>query len=358
MLLGDFAEAAPEAGLELAVTSLAPFAGEPAARRLETLGIAPQHVAVRGLIDPRSVRALRRRLAATAPDIVHTHLDYADVLGGAAARTLGVPSVATLHVMRWAAAGARERARLELFGRVRRRTARRVIAVSAAARAAYLEHGWDTPARVVSVHNGIARSSRRGAGAAVRAGLGIAPDALVVTMLSVLRGGKGHDEALEAFATLRERFPAARLVIAGTGPDEERLRTAAGDGVVFAGHRDDVMELLDASDVLLHPSHVDAFPTALLEALAAGVPVVATAVGGIAEIVEDRETGLLVAAPPRVAALEAALSELLGDAALRARLGAAGAASFAARFTARRWVAELAALYAAVSSSRSKTSAT
>lgn len=348
MLLGDLAQAAPEAGLRLSVTSLSRSSGQPAARRLEALGVRVEDVDVGGLLSPRAVLGVRRSIASARPDVVHTHLDYADVLGGAAARSLGLPSVCTLHVMRWAAASARDRVRLEVIGRTRRWTAARVIAVSDAAREAYLACGWDRPERVVTVHNGVARAARPGSGPAVRAGLGLPADALVVTMLSVLRGAKGHEEALAAVQALRGPHPDLRLVVAGTGPEEQSLRALArrlGGAVVFAGHRDDVMALLDATDVLLHPSHVDAFPTALLEAMAASVPVVATAVGGIPEMVADGKTGLLMAAPPEPRAIAAALGRLLTDADLRASLGEGGRAAFAQGFTADRWCEALTALY-------------
>ena len=96
-----------------------------------------------------------------------------------------------------------------------------------------------------------------------------------------------------------------------------------GDAVVLTGYRDDVMELLDATDVLVHPSRTEAFPTALLEAMAARVPVVATAVGGIPEIVADGRTGLLVDAPPDAGRFADAVLSLAADPDLRRRLGEA-----------------------------------
>jgi glycosyltransferase involved in cell wall biosynthesis len=114
---------------------------------------------------------------------------------------------------------------------------------------------------------------------------------------------------------------------------------------VLAGHRDDVMAVLDASDALLHPSATDAFPTVLLQALAAGVPIVASEVGGIPEIVEDGRTGLLVPPPLTPRAFAARLDQLLGDGDLRRAFAERGRERYAAEFTAERWAGRLRSIY-------------
>jgi glycosyltransferase involved in cell wall biosynthesis len=236
----------------------------------------------------------------------------------------------------------------------RRRCAQRVIAVSDAARRAYLEQGWDSPERVVTLHNGIIDAARPGAGAAVRRSLGLEPTDLVVAMVSVLRPGKGHEQALEALRLLQDERH-VHLLIVGDGPLRAELAERArqfGPAVRLLGHRDDVMSVLDASDVVLHPSEHDAFPTTLLEAMAASLPVVASDVGGIPEIVVPGSTGTLVPAPVSPADLAAALAPLLDDAALRSRWGAAGRARFQERFTADRWACRVRDLYEEVTSAR------
>lgn len=348
MLLGDFAEAAPAAGVELSVTYLSAVDDAPAAPRLRAAGVAPYLLNAAHFASPTAMRALRRRIRSSGADIVHTHLDYADVLGGIAARALGVPAVSTVHVMQWDRDDLRSRVRLAVGGRVRRHACRRVVAVSDAGRAAYLQQGWDRPEHVVTIRNGVARRAQPGAGRAVRAALGVPPDALVATMLTVLRPGKGHLEAFAAMARLREAQPGVLLLVGGAGPLDHELREAAaplGDAVRFLGHRDDVMAVLDASDVLLHPTRVDAFPTALLEAMAARVPVVATAVGGIPEIVEHDRTGLLLDPPVDAAQIARVLGALLADPARRRELGEAGAGRFAEQFSATRWMQRLTSLY-------------
>jgi glycosyltransferase involved in cell wall biosynthesis len=285
---------------------------------------------------------------------VHTHLGLADVVGTLAARSLGVPAVSTIHLVAGQPTGRpadqtrRARARMRLAALVRRRAGARVIAVSEAARVAYLMQGWDLPRHVVTVHNGIARDARAGAGAAVRAELGIAPDELVVSTVTVLRQGKGHDLAISAVAALLARFPKLRLVVLGDGSAREqihRLAAPLGDAVVFTGHHGDPMAMLAATDVLLHPTRMDAFPTALLEAAASRVPVIATNVGGVPEIVEDGHTGVLLDFPPTAPALTAELARLLEDPSLRRRMGERAEQRFLERFTAARWAARLREVY-------------
>jgi glycosyltransferase involved in cell wall biosynthesis len=220
--------------------------------------------------------------------------------------------------------------------------------VSESSRSAYLAAGCDVPEHVQVLHNGIVDRARPGAGSGVRRELGLAQDEVVITALSKLRPEKNFEASIDAVMLIRRRFPKARLVIAGDGPHEQAVRRHAaglGDAVVLAGHREDTMELLDASDILVHPSHFDAFPTTLLEAMAASVPVVATGAGGMLEIVEPDVTGILVPPPPSAAAFAAAMTPLLEHAERRAQLGAAGRARYERRFTAAAWARRVRALY-------------
>jgi len=350
-LLADLAAAAPAAGIDLSVGYLQDIDGSPSARRLRAAGVEPMLVGTGRLTDPRSLSAVGAHLRAQAPDVLHTHLDSADVLGGLAARRLGIPSVCTVHLAATAVSarpGAGGAAKARVIEAVRRRTARTVVAVSDAARAAYLARTGAAPEHVVTVRNGIAAPHTRRGAPEVRAQLGIAPDAVVVAMVSVLRAGKGHEVAAGALARLAARHPSAVLLLVGDGPsraDVEALAAPLGDRAVLAGHRDDVPDLLAAADVLIHPTRMDAFPTVLLEAAAAGLPVVATRVGGVPEIVDDGVTGTLVAPPPDAEAFAVALEPFLADAAARARAGAAARARFAAEFSADRWAARLRAVY-------------
>lgn len=346
LLLADLAEGAEAHGLELSVGFLYDTEAS-AGPRLRSAGLRPEPVGAGGLADLRTFRLVRRHLARLRPDVLHTHLQYSDLIGGVAARTLGIPAVATLHVLD-SHETTRDRLRARLAALARRRCHRRVIAVSDHIRDAYLALGADRPEHVVTVHNGIAARPAPGAGARVRAELGLSPEDAVVAVIAVLRPGKGHDLAVAAVEEVRRGLPSVRLLIVGDGPardDVARLAARLDGAAVLAGHRDDVMAVLDAADVLLHPSHTDAFPTVLLQGLAAGVPIVASGVGGIPEIVEDGQTGLLVPPPLTHGAFAARLAQLFSDANLRRAIAKRGRERYAAGFTAENWAGRLRAIY-------------
>jgi glycosyltransferase involved in cell wall biosynthesis len=347
-LLGDFAARAPDGGIDLSVAYLH-ARGDHGLRRLRAGGVEAVHVPVTSLVGPGGLWRIRRHLATVRPEILHTHLGTSDFLGGLAARSLRLPAVSTVHVMEWPR-DRRNDVKVQLISAARRACMARVIAVSEPAGRWMLEHRWARPRQLVTVHNGVAGVPRPGAGRPVRRALGIAEDALVVAMLSVIREGKGHDVAIAAVARRRARVPGRELVVGGDGEGRARLEalTARDAGVTFAGHREDVMEVLDAADVLLHPSRIDAFPGALLEAMAAGVPVVASAVGGIPDIVDHGGTGVLVSPPLTSAVVADALAPLLADAGLRVELARRGRERFERRFSAERWLERTRAVYESV----------
>ncbi len=358
MLLGQFAAAAPAMGIRLSVAHLVDSDGNPAATPLREAGIEPVNLDVRGRPGTRHLRAMRRHIRTVRPDIVHTHMGTSDLVGGLAARSLGVPTVSTIHAIMQQRSGT-ARAKDVLFALSQRWCADRVITVSDSARRAYLDRRRGMDRRVVRIYNGIDLETAPGSGAIVRRELGIQPDDLLVGMVSGLRPEKGHDIAIEAITKLRGRFPSLRLLIAGQGRLESELaRHAAplGKDIIFAGYRTDVSAVFDALDVCIHPSRLDAFPTALIEALAASVPVLATAVGGIPEIVDDGNTGVLVAAPPRPDALAHELGLLLADPARRDALAGAGRRAYLERFTAGPWVQSTRALYDTVLDERRRRS--
>ena len=189
----------------------------------------------------------------------------------------------------------------------------------------------------------------RRAGAPSLQALGIPDGAPVVGNVAALTGHKDHATLLEAAGIVLRRRPEARFVIVGEGPLRRELEARVREGglagrVVFAGFRDDVDRLLPAFDVFCLSSHLEGLGTSLLDAMAFGRPVVATAAGGIPEAVEDGSTGVVVPVRDPVALAQALLA-LLDDPDRRRRLGAAGRKRFLERFTADRMVEETLRVY-------------
>jgi glycosyltransferase involved in cell wall biosynthesis len=170
-----------------------------------------------------------------------------------------------------------------------------------------------------------------------------------VIAVANLRAEKGHDVLIDASALVLQRFPEARFEIVGAGPLRGKLveRARAREvlhAFAFLGHRDDVGDRLAAADVFVLPSRSDALPNAVLEAMAAGLPVVASAVGGILELIVDGRTGVLVP-PGDPASLAARLCELMADPSRAERLGGAARQEVRAHYSFDRMVAEFDRLY-------------
>ncbi|HEX5724472.1 MAG TPA: glycosyltransferase family 4 protein, partial [Longimicrobiaceae bacterium] len=295
------------------------------------------------LRDLAAVRRLAARLARIRPDVVHAHTPKGGLLGMLAAALLRVP-VRVYHLRGLAykgAAGVR-RALLRAADRTACALAHRVICVSHSAREAAVRDGVCPPGKVTVLlggsGNGVDAAGRfdparlpTGAGARTRARFGIPPDAAVVGFVGRLVGDKGIVELVRAWASLREEFPGARLLLVGPwearDPVAPEVRAALeGDPRVhLAGEDWDTPPLFAAMDLLALPTYREGFPNVLLEAAAMELPVVATRVPGCVDAVRDGETGTLV--PARDAeALAGALARYLRDPALRAAHGRAGRA--------------------------------
>jgi len=172
-----------------------------------------------------------------------------------------------------------------------------------------------------------------------------------VVVVANLRPEKGHDVLMDAASEVLRRFPDAHVECVGGGPElETLLARAEGRGMLhaftFLGHRDDVPARLAEADIFVLPSRSEAFPNAVLEAMAAGLPIVASGVGGILELIDNERTGLLVpAGEPQP--LADRLCRLMADPALATRLGDAARDEARARFSFDRMVAAFEFLYLA-----------
>jgi glycosyltransferase involved in cell wall biosynthesis len=310
----------------------------PLADELAAASVPRHDLGASRLADPRALWRLRRLVETERIDVIHAHGQDASIIAAALRRWSGVKLVVTRHVLDEPTTTRRERLRADgaLWAL---RGADAVVAVSAATadRLATLAR---RPRRDIAViHNGIdidtyAAPAAGRPRAELCAALGADSRDRLILMPAMLRDGKGHDAMIAAMHTIRAAAPRARLLLAGSGEREAELRRLAaplGDAVRFLGTRTDMPELYAACDVCVLPSLSEAFPTALLEAAAAGRPAVATAVGGTPEIVVHERTGLLIGrADP--AELAAAVLRLLADPGMAAAMGTAAAARAHALF--------------------------
>jgi glycosyltransferase involved in cell wall biosynthesis len=220
------------------------------------------------------------------------------------------------------------------------RFAHKVVANSRAA-AACLEAEGIPADRVLIIPNGV----NAGGGTTLRQGR---PVTTILTVAN-LRAEKAHEVLLAAAAELRPRHPYLRFLIAGDGPRRGELKALASslgldDCVTFLGHQEDVPALLAEADAFVLPSRSEAFPNGAIEAMAAGVPVIASRVGGLLDLIDDGRTGLLVS-PDHSAALARAIESLVLSPARAAMLGASAREEVARRYSFDRMVRGFEDLY-------------
>ena len=307
--------------------------GSPLAERARAEGLTVHEVRMRGEWDLGAVRAIRRLYRERAPDLVHMHTSHAHTLG-CLART-GLPRPLTAVSRRVDFSIYRNFLRLSWFKY--RLLGDRFVAISAAIRDQMVGDGIPAD-RIEVVWSGVdpppaAGGTRRD----LRAELGLPPGTPLVGDVAAFGWHKAQEVLVEATPLLLREVPEARVLLVGEGECRPAVEARArrlgllGDAVRFTGFRDDVPDVLASLDVFVMCSVKEGLCTSALDAQAAGVPVVASAVGGLPEAVEDGVTGILV--PPRdPAALASAVARLLRDRPLRDRMGAAGRARVGERF--------------------------
>jgi glycosyltransferase involved in cell wall biosynthesis len=323
----------------------------PALVRMAAEGMAVEVLA--GDTDAEALEALIRLLRQTRPQILHAHMFRAELLAGQALARLALISeprpflLASIHSSR-----VRSRADQAALAAVSGQFSR-LIAVSEAM-VAKLKSEGRTAVPIDLIYNGIdlARFGPRSAveKVALRARLGYAPTDKLVGSVGRLEPEKGHQVLLAAWPDIAARDQRARLLLVGDGSQREALEGAAAAlgeaarSVRFLGWHDEVASLTGILDLAVLPSYREALGLAVIEALASGRPVVASAVGGIPELIKDGQTGLLVP-PGDSAALAKAITRLLEDPAYAARLGVAGQRLVHERFCLELMIRRIAAVY-------------
>jgi glycosyltransferase involved in cell wall biosynthesis len=285
----------------------------------EARGMPTIRLKMRSPYDPLAFARILRLLRRERVDIVHAHSSRDAWLAGAAGKMLGIPVFRTRHLL------------TRIGGPfVYARLTDRVLTVSEGVRQ-YLISAGVPGDRIIAVPTGIdlkrfdpARTDL----VDMREHFHVPREAFVIGIIAVLRKAKGHRFLLQALKILAPEFPRMKLLIAGTGPQERNIRTlikelGLEERVQMLGHVDDIPSLLTALDVFVLPAQEEALGTALVEATAMGVPVIATRIGGIPEVLG--EAGLLFASED-VEALVTHLRTLIASPELAARMRAQGRA--------------------------------
>jgi glycosyltransferase involved in cell wall biosynthesis len=301
-------------------------------------------------LSPRALRDTIRLVHTRRIQVIHSHGKGAGLSGRIAARLTGAAAIHTFHGIHPAGYGA-------LYLPLERALARwsfAVVHVSESQAAEARALGLAPAGRTRVIVNGVDAASVQAAaarGPLSRAALGLGPDALVLATVARFDPVKGLDVLLRALPLLAARVPEAQLLIVGDGPERDSLRALArtlgpGARVVFAGALAGAARVLPLVDLYVTASRREGLPTAVLEAMACGLPVLATEAPGHVDAVDPEVTGRLVPLDD-VPALAAAAAALLRDPVLRARMGRAGRERVERRFARARMLAEIADLYRA-----------
>jgi glycosyltransferase involved in cell wall biosynthesis len=328
--------------------------GNPIADEIRALGVSVECLDIKRLRDLDAIPRLTRYLRGIGADLVHTQLEAANILGNLSAKLLRLPSVCTIHVMPSLDVKTKTKLHQKLEWFVLRHFCDQVISVSEEAREYHFQISGSAPERVTTIYNGIDLSAFANRNAAreredVRTELGIPPDANVLITVAVLRPPKGIQFMIRALPQVIASHPNTYYLIVGSGSHQDSLiaeadKTGVRERVIFAGLRKDVPRLLAASDVFVLPTLTEALPTVLAEAMGARLPIIASHVGGVPEMIAEGQNGLLVT-PEDPDDLSRACIRLLDHPDERATMGVAGWQIVNQKFSIARQVEQLKELY-------------
>ena len=309
------------------------------AHEARAAGLPVVELAMPHALAPRALLSMRTLFRARRATLVHTHSSVDSWIAGVAARSLGLPIVRSRHVTI-----AVPRRRTLVY-----RLADRILTSAERVKAILVEAGVD-PAKVVAVPPGVDLTRFHGAvsGHAVRTELGLSGP--VAGLVANIRGSKGHDVFLAAAGLVLREIPSARFLIVGDGIGFQDVRARVNalgldQAVTMTGFRRDIPEIMAALDVLVLPSiRSEATSQVILQAMAVGTPVIATAIGGSPEVIHDADTGRLVA-PNDHGALAAAVLATFRDPALARTMATRGQAFVRERLSIDAQMATTTAVY-------------
>jgi glycosyltransferase involved in cell wall biosynthesis len=298
---------------------------------------------------------LLRYLRRVKPDVIHTHLTMATILGAVTGTLAGVPVVTSLHNTTMRTSQKRMLSSLETFAL--RYLVKHVVAVGWGTAEAHRARLGGVPIEVIPNAVSIPQPSAPETRQATRSTLLGDPTPSVLLYVGRLEPQKGLFDLLDAFSQVLEVHPGTRLLIAGSGAIESQVRVRVKDlglekGVKMLGQRGDIPDLLAASDIFVSAAHWEGLPVASLEAMAAGLPIVVTAVGDLPRVVQPG-TGLLVS-PGDPGGFAACINQLLAQPELREEMGVAARNHIRCHYNAANWADRLLDVYAGVIRSKGR----
>jgi len=278
-------------------------------------------IPMHGDLDLLFIFRLWKIIKQEKPDIVHLHSRRgADILGGIAARLARVPAVLTRRV---------DNPEPALLVKIKYRLYKKVITISQGIKQVLLSEGVE-PRKLQCIHSAVdIKKYKMGCtDKAIRSQLGLDENDKAVAVIAQLIDRKGHRYLIRAIPEIIKHVPQAKFILFGKGPLEQSLRelclqTGIFDSVIFAGFRNDLEKILPCLNLVAHPADMEGLGVSLLQAAACGLPIVATPVGGIPEIVRDGINGFLVD-PGDSAQLASKIIELLENNTLADQYGTAG----------------------------------
>ena len=286
-------------------------------------GIPVEELTIRNGWDPIAILGLRRIIKREHINIVNTHSGKDTWVGGLAAKLSGATFVRTRHL-----SIPISNSPLNFIHRLADGT----ITTGVSIREAMITNNGISRERIISIATGVNAQrfnpDRVSKSSKLQAELGLKPGAPVVTMVAVLRGMKRHDVLLNAARIVRSEAPDAQFLIVGDGPGRDGLKQLAcelglDNRAIFCGHRSDVPQILALSDIaVLTSDRFEGVPQSLSQAMAMALPVVASPIGSIPELVRNGATGLF-AEPGNPESFANAIIQLLRDRDMRQKLGAA-----------------------------------
>jgi glycosyltransferase involved in cell wall biosynthesis len=312
-------------------------------QQLEGSGVTIEYFRIERPVSPTCARALTKAFRKYQIDVAHSHEFSMAVYGGWAAWRAGVPHVITMHGGRYYAARFRRRLALRAAVTLSAST----VAVSSALAQAITQDLRMRRARVLTIPNGVRYVAPDQV--TLREELRLSPDDRLAISVGNLYPVKGHQYLVAALALVAARHPRLHLAIAGRGGLEESLRSRAAefgltDRVHLLGLRSDIPAILAAADIFVLPSLSEGLPLALIEAMFAGRPIIATDVGEVGVALDSGQLGVLVDSA-NVPALAIALKDLLENPGRAKDLGERAAHHARAHYDLRRMVGRYANLY-------------